>query len=142
MKPPEKPTPRQILSANVKALMAARKDDLGTIKKIAAASGTKLSNGKVGRICKASHTTDIDSLQHLAEVFKVEPWQLLVEGLKPDALPVVIDATVIAALRQAVAQKADQEQSREAARKALAGKMTPSTTAKRSSRKTKAARPA
>ena len=55
--------------------MAARKDELGTIKKIAAASGTKLSNGKVGRICKASHTTDIDSLQHLAEVFKVEPWQ-------------------------------------------------------------------
>lgn len=137
MKPPEKPTPRQILSANVKALMLARKDELGTIKKIAAASGTKLSNGKVGRICKASHTTDIDSLQHLAEVFKVEPWQLLVEGLRPDALPVLINATVIAALQQAAAP---QQQAREAAKKALAHKMSPSAT-KRGASKLKGSRP-
>lgn len=102
MKTPAKPTPRQVLSENLKALMAAR-PDLGTIKKVAQASGSRLSNGKIGRIYAASHTTDIDALQHLAEVFGLQPWQLLVEGLKPEAAPVLIDQAVIDRLRQAVA---------------------------------------
>lgn len=101
MRPPEKPTPRQILSANLKTLMSSR-PALGTIKKVALASGSTLSNGKVGRIYKASHTTDIDTLQHLATVFGLQPWQLLVEGLKADSLPILIDQSVIDGLRQAV----------------------------------------
>jgi hypothetical protein len=98
----EKPSPREVLSANLKALMAADPDRAGTIKKVAAASGTALSNGKVGRIYAASHTTDIDTLQHLAAVFGLEPWQLLVNGLNPDALPRLADASVLAQILDAV----------------------------------------
>jgi hypothetical protein len=98
----EKPSPREVLSANLKALMAADPDRVGTIKRVAAASGTALSNGKVGRIYAASHTTDIDTLQHLAAVFGLEPWQLLVEGLRADALPRLADASVLAQILDAV----------------------------------------
>jgi hypothetical protein len=98
----EKPNPREVLSANLRALMAARPDSLGTIRKVVEASGTSLSNGKVGRIYAASHTTDIDTLQHLANVFDLEPWQLLVEGLNPEALPRLADANVLAQILDAV----------------------------------------
>lgn len=97
----EKPSPRQILSDNMRALMDAR-PELGTIRKVADASDSALSNGKVGRICAASHTTDIDTLQDLAKVFKLEPWQLLVEGLNPEALPRLADASVLAQILEAV----------------------------------------
>lgn len=99
--PREKPSPRELLSANLRTLMASR-PDLSTIKKVAAASRSKLSNGKVGRIYAASHTTDIDTLQHLADVFGMEPWQLMVEGLNPEALPRLADASVLAQILDAV----------------------------------------
>ena len=97
----EKPTPRQILSANLRSLMDER-PDLGTIKKIVSSSGSKLSNGKVGRIYAASHTTDIDTLAHLAEVFGVHPWQLLVEDLNPKALPQLADLSLLSRIQQLV----------------------------------------
>jgi hypothetical protein len=97
----DKTSPRQILSANLRSLMSAR-PELGTIKKVAESSDSSLSNGKVGRIYAASHTTDIDTLQHLAAVFGLEPWQLLVEGLNPNALPRLADATVLNEILDAV----------------------------------------
>jgi len=84
--------PREILSANVRALMAAR-PALSTIKKIVDASNGQLSNGKVGRITAASHTTDVDTLEALAKVFDMESWQLLVPTMSvvtgPDGRSVV-----------------------------------------------------
>jgi hypothetical protein len=80
--------------------------DLSSIKRVAAASKSSLSNGKVGRIYAASHTTDIDSLQHLADVFGVQPWQLLVEGLKPNDLPRLVDEGLLSQVRQLVAAAA------------------------------------
>jgi hypothetical protein len=100
----EKPSPRQVLSENIRSLMDAH-PELGTIKKVASASNSALSNGKVGRICKASHTTDIDTLQDLADVFKLEPWQLLVRGLNPSALPRLADASVLAQILEAVERR-------------------------------------
>jgi hypothetical protein len=82
----KRPSPRMVLSTNLRTLMGAV-PALGTIKKVADASASKLSNGKVGRIYAASHTTDIDTLQDLADLFGVQPWQLLVPDLKPQALP-------------------------------------------------------
>lgn len=102
--PMREKTPRQVLSENLRALMATR-SDLSTIKKVADASDSALSNGKVGRIYAASHTTDIDALQALAEVFGVEPWQLLIEGLNPLALPRLADAFVLAQILDAVGRK-------------------------------------
>jgi hypothetical protein len=118
MRDADKPSPREVLSANLRELMKAR-PDLGTIKKVANASKSNLSNGKVGRIYAASHTTDIDTLQHLADVFGVEPWQLLVAGLNPLALPRLADAFVLAQILDAVrsntpAEKSDSTQARHA----------------------------
>lgn len=107
-----KSTPRKVLSDNLRELMAQR-PGLDTIKKVAEASGGTLSNGKVGRIYAASHTTDIETLQDLAAVFELEPWQLLVEGLKPEAPPRLADAAVLAqlldALQAGIPQKGEEK---------------------------------
>lgn len=103
----DKTSPRDVLSQNLRRLMESR-PDLGTIKKIVLASDESLSNGKVGRIYAATHTTDIDTLQYLAKLFGLEPWQLLVENLNPEALPRLADATVLAEIFDAVQRKAEQ----------------------------------
>jgi hypothetical protein len=72
--------PRDILSKNLKTLMAAE-PRLDTLKKIVEASRGLLSNGKLDRVRRAASATDIDTMEELAEVFGVQPWQLLVETL-------------------------------------------------------------
>jgi transcriptional regulator with XRE-family HTH domain len=66
--------PRDILSNNLRALMAAH-PDLNTLPKITAASG--VSNGTLDRIRRAAVSTRIDELERLGRAFGVEPWQLL-----------------------------------------------------------------
>lgn len=115
LKTDEGPSPREVLSANLRELMHAR-PELGTIKKVAEATvgfrlngeDMHLSNGKVGRIAAASHTTDIDALHSLAKVFGLEPWQMLVKGLNPKALPRLVDATAMGELLDAL-QRSRQE---------------------------------
>jgi hypothetical protein len=68
-------TPRQILAANLRALMA-KHPDLDTLPKITARSG--VSNGTLDRIRRAVVATRVDELQPLARAFGLEPWQLLV----------------------------------------------------------------
>ena len=68
-------TPRHILAANLRALMASRQD-LNTLPKITAASG--VSNGTLDRIRRAACATRVDELEPLAQAFGVQPWQLLV----------------------------------------------------------------
>lgn len=74
--------PRDILAANLKALMASE-PRLDTLTKITAASDGRLSNGKLDRIRRAAGGTGIDTLEELAKVFSVESWKLLL--LVPDA---------------------------------------------------------
>lgn len=96
---------RAILSKNLRALIdTAREGDprLGAIRKVAEASGGKLTNGTVGRIAAGTHTTDIDTLADLAEVFGLQPWQLLVENLNPKALPRLVDAAFLSQIKQLV----------------------------------------
>lgn len=95
-------TPRQVLSENLKALMAHR-EDRGTLKKITAASRGKLTNGTLGRVRAATHATTVDTLGDLAEVFALEPWQLLVPDLKPEALPQIAGAELLETIRSLVA---------------------------------------
>lgn len=94
---------RAILSKNLRTLIQqAREDDprLGAIRKVAAESGGKLTNGTVGRIAAGTHVTDIDTLADLAEVFGLQPWQLLVENLNPKALPRLADAEFLLQIKQ------------------------------------------
>jgi transcriptional regulator with XRE-family HTH domain len=66
--------PRDILSANLRALMATR-PDLGTLPKITARSG--VTNGTLDRIRRAVVSTRVDELEKLGRAFGVEPWELL-----------------------------------------------------------------
>lgn len=99
---------RTILSENLRRLMAHAKETqppqlhLSAIRKVAAASNGRLTNGTVGRIAKGSHTTDIDTLADLAQVFGLQPWQLLVEDLNPKALPRLADAALLSQIKQIV----------------------------------------
>jgi hypothetical protein len=67
--------PRDILSANLRALMRQH-PDLNTLPKITARSG--VSNGTLDRIRRAETACRIDELAKLARAFGVQPWQLLV----------------------------------------------------------------
>jgi transcriptional regulator with XRE-family HTH domain len=66
--------PRDILAANLRALMAAR-PDLGTLPKVTAASG--VTNGTLDRIRRAAVSTRIDELERLGKAFGVEAWEML-----------------------------------------------------------------
>ena len=76
--------PRDILSVNLKALMAAH-PDLNTLPKITKAGGPP--NGVLDRIRRADSACRIDSLAQLARVFGLQTWQLLVPGLDPHHPP-------------------------------------------------------
>lgn len=66
--------PRDTLSNNLRALMAAR-PDLDTLPKITARSG--VSNGTLDRIRRAVVSTRVDELEKLGRAFGIEPWELL-----------------------------------------------------------------
>jgi len=66
--------PRDILSANLRALMASR-PELDTLPKITARSG--VTNGTLDRIRRAVVSTRVDELARLGKAFGVEPWELV-----------------------------------------------------------------
>ena len=66
--------PRDTLSNNLRALMAAR-PDLDTLPKITARSG--VSNGTLDRIRRAVVSTRVDELEKLGRAFGIEAWELL-----------------------------------------------------------------
>lgn len=81
---------KAVLAHNLKALM--KRPSFNTLPKITKASDGRLSNGKLDRVRRAAAATDIDTLEQLAEVFGLQPWQLLQEDLGasgPDLTPQV-----------------------------------------------------
>jgi transcriptional regulator with XRE-family HTH domain len=66
--------PRDILAANLRALMATH-PDLDTLPKITARSG--VTNGTLDRIRRAVVSTRVDELEKLGRAFGIEPWELL-----------------------------------------------------------------
>lgn len=79
-------SPRDILADNLRRLRDAR-PHLDTLPKIAAAGGP--SNGTLDRIQRRAAGASIDTLERLAAVFELEPWQLLIDGLEPNNPPLV-----------------------------------------------------
>lgn len=67
--------PRQVLADNLRRLMAADINLSSQSKVLRRANG--LSNGTLDRIRRATVSCGVDELQKLAEVFNVEPWELL-----------------------------------------------------------------
>lgn len=91
--------PRDILAENLKTLMAAK----GMLfPEITAASSGKLTNGTLDRIRRAKVAVTLDKLGDLAEAFKLEPWQLLVEGLNPEELPRLAGQKLLSEIRELV----------------------------------------
>jgi transcriptional regulator with XRE-family HTH domain len=66
--------PRDILSANLRVLMAAH-PELDTLPKITARSG--VTNGTLDRIRRAVVSTRVDELDKLGKAFGLEAWELL-----------------------------------------------------------------
>ena len=95
--------PREILAANLRALMA-EKPGLDTIKKIVTATNGRLSNGKLDRVRRGIAATDLDTLEELAALFEVAPWHLLVENLKPSALPILGNVELLAQIKDLMRQ--------------------------------------
>jgi len=82
---------KAVLANNLKALM--KRPSLNTLPKITKASDGRLSNGKLDRVRRAAAATDVDTLEQLAEVFGLQPWQLLQDDLGasvPDLAPQVV----------------------------------------------------
>lgn len=72
-------TPRQTLAENLARLMA-ESESLRTIKQLHAASG--VSTGSIDRIRRGTHATNVDTLAQLSAAFGLEPWQMLIPGVR------------------------------------------------------------
>lgn len=70
--------PRDVLAENLKKLMAAS-SRLSTFPQITKAGGG--ANGTLDRIRRKSIATGVDNLEPLAQVYGLQPWQLLVPTL-------------------------------------------------------------
>ena len=79
-------TSRQVLAANLKALMASL-SALDTFCILVAAGGP--SNGTLDWIRRMESGASIDQLDILAKIYGLEPWQLLVPNLDPTNPPML-----------------------------------------------------
>lgn len=86
--------PREILAENFRKLREAS-TELQELRQIVAAGGG--TNGSLDRIYRAITATNVDSLEPLATVYGIEPWQLLDPSLQVKkgkfGRPVVISGT-------------------------------------------------
>lgn len=84
----------RVLSENLERLIAAH-PELNTQPKLA--KEAKIDQKTVYRIVTKQNEPSLDKLEKLAKALGVEPWQLLVPGLQPAALPVLaeVEATPV-----------------------------------------------
>lgn len=75
-----------VLSANLKALMAASK---GLSSQAALGRKCKLDQRTIGRIVLMEHSPTLRQLDKLARAFQLAPWQLLVPNLVPTNPPML-----------------------------------------------------
>lgn len=92
--------PSEILAANLNKLMKAT-PRLETNLKIVQVSCGRLSNGKIGRV-RLGGKTDIETIGEIAEVFGLQPWQLLVEDINPAAPPALADEKLLDQIKRLV----------------------------------------
>lgn len=96
--------PRDVLADNLRALMKAR-PDRSRFPDIQAASKGSLTNGTLDRIRRAEVAITLDKLGDLADAFGLAPWQLLVEGLNPEALPQLLTSDALRQILDAVSSR-------------------------------------
>lgn len=74
-----------IVAENLRALLRQRVGDDGVSSLIKLG----VANGTATRLLKGQTSVGLDLLQDVAEKLSVEPWQLLIKGLDPAALPTI-----------------------------------------------------
>lgn len=84
---------RGILSSNVRALMTKNGHSQGDVHRLAKMRGYTLSQSTVGRICKGEIWATLESIEALALIYGLLPWQLMVENLEVANPPVLKDKT-------------------------------------------------
>lgn len=79
---------RKQVAANLSRLMAAYVDmQLGTPAKVAEKAG--IGRNTVKRALDGASGCTLETLEAIAGAFPVEPWQLLVPGIKPSVMPLL-----------------------------------------------------
>lgn len=73
---------RQIIGANLKALMKNH-PHLDSQMKIQTKTKGRVSQRTVGRILEGSVSVTVDNLAELADIFGLQPWQMLLPNLDP-----------------------------------------------------------
>jgi transcriptional regulator with XRE-family HTH domain len=80
----------KVLGGNLRALMQAH-SDLGSNPKLAKKTG--LSTSTISRLLNGQVDATLATIDKLAEVFHVTPWQLLVPNIEPGNLPALLPIT-------------------------------------------------
>lgn len=113
MLPDMGPSPaKDILGDNLARLMD-ESADLKTIAQLHArlvALGQPISTGAIDRIRRKVISTSVDNMARLAAAFGLEPWQMLIPGIRPNtALDPAAETRAMASLRQLVRQAISEE---------------------------------
>lgn len=78
---------KSVLGANIGALRRENDQSQPDVSATAGRAGYKVGQTTVGRVERAVHAADVDTIEAIAHGLGVDPWQLLVPGLDPKALP-------------------------------------------------------
>ncbi len=84
---PTKKHLRNVLAENVTALRLKKGLSQPKISTAALHAGFVVGQTTVGRVERAVHAADVDTIEALAKGLGVEPWQLLISELNPASLP-------------------------------------------------------
>jgi len=90
------PPAREVLAENLRELMKAN-PEVGTLLSLEQATATKGGGKKIGKttlgnILAKTTPVNLDYVEVLAKVFRLEPWQMLVPNLRPEN-PQILRAT-------------------------------------------------
>lgn len=77
-------TSRQIIATNLRMLMDRNKHSQGYLH-----LKTGLSQSTIGRTLSGESSATVDTLDDLAKVYGLQPWQMLIAGLEANNPPVL-----------------------------------------------------
>lgn len=97
---PNRKSLRRIVADNVAHLRGARALSQPQVSAAAKHAGLIVGQTTVGRVERAAHAADVDTLEALAKGLDVEAWQLLVDTVDAAALPTLGEDHLTADERQ------------------------------------------
>lgn len=95
---------RLVLAQNIERLRQAATPPLNyqALERATAMKGCRVGKSTLQRAATGSAPMNLDYLEAIAKVFNLDPWQLLVPDLRPEAVPKLADSKPI---RRAIALK-------------------------------------